>query len=80
MPFLEYECALGHVTEQFFKTISEGENTPYIQCPECFHKADKIFSVPLGFGLYGPGFYKPSATKRESYKTVSKKHGNGKIQ
>ena len=82
MPFLEYRCDDGHLQEIFFKSIKEGEHTPSIMCDVvgCNKVANKIFSVPIGFGLYGSGFYKGSATKRESTKTVSIKHGNSKIQ
>lgn len=78
MPFMEYKCSNGHVTERFFKNIRTAEECHYIECEQCGQRADKIFSVPLGFGLYGDpaGYEKPSVTKRFSTKTVSKKEGN----
>lgn len=84
MPTLEYRCQLGHVTEKFFKSISEGEKAAVVVCAECSLRpgsaefADKIFSVPMEAMLYGDpaGYGKPSATKRHSTKTVSAKTGN----
>jgi hypothetical protein len=78
MPLLEFKCSNEHVTEEFFKTISAGERAEWVVCPQCGERSSKIFSTPLGFGLYGDpaGYDKPSATKRHSTKTVSKLSGN----
>lgn len=78
MPILEYECSNGHVSETFFKSISEGEHTPTTVCPLCGLISSKIFSAPLGFGLYGnpEGYSKPSTSRRFNTKTVSQKMGN----
>lgn len=81
MPFLEFECPNGHVTEHFYKTISAGASMDYVICMECGINnnvmAKKTPSRPLGFGLYGDpaGYDKPSTTRRYSTKT-SEKHGN----
>jgi hypothetical protein len=80
VPYLEFECPNGHVTEKFFKLISEGEAVTDIHCETCYQRATKIISRPLGFGLYGDpaGYDKPSATKRFNTKVVSQKEGNAK--
>jgi hypothetical protein len=36
MPFLEFECPLGHVTEKFFKSISKGESVKRVLCEDCY--------------------------------------------
>jgi hypothetical protein len=73
----EYRCEDGHVTEQFFRSISAGAGVQSVQC-NCGKIALRIMSVPLGFGLYGnpAGYYKPSPTKRTSNKVVSGLTGN----
>lgn len=70
---MEYRCADGHVTERFFTSISAAAAVPVVQCVQCQQPASKIFSAPLGFGLYGNpvGYDKPSATKRHSTKLVT---------
>lgn len=74
----EYRCPNGHLSEMFFKTIGEGAGMNNINCHQCNSLAEKIFSIPLGFAFYGSpeGYSNPSATKRDSYKTISRKTGN----
>jgi hypothetical protein len=83
MPYMEYECILGHRTEQFYKTISAAEDAKAIACPKCSELnstkfAVKVPSRPLEAHLYGnpEGYHKPGATKRFNTKTVSQKDGN----
>jgi hypothetical protein len=84
MPFHEYECPNGHITERFFKSLSEGEQVQKVECQQCITGActgfydqpvwaKKIVSRPLGFGFYGSpdGFHKPSALKRHSTKLAA---------
>lgn len=75
---MEYRCENGHITEEFFRTISAAAEVATIQCSQCGQMASKIISTPLGFALYGSpeGYYKPSATKRSSTKLVSNVTGN----
>ncbi len=78
MPFHEFKCPEGHVTEKFFKSFSAAEGVETIDCTVCSASANRIVSAPLGFGFYGDpaGYHKPSALKRFNTKTASKKVGN----
>lgn len=78
MPFHEYQCEAGHVTEKFFKSFAAAEGVEEIDCTVCSAKAKRIISQILGFALYGDpaGYHKPSPTKRHSTKLVSSKIGN----
>lgn len=80
MPTLEFRCIkCSHVTELFFKTISEGERVLFTHCEKCAGLSPKaIVSPPLEAMLYGnpDGYHKPAATKRFSTKTVSQIEGN----
>ena len=80
MPIHEYQCQAGHTTEKFFKTFGDAENTDPIRCTVCGESAERTISAPLQAHLYGDtaGYYKPSPTKRTSYKTMHGKYGNGK--
>lgn len=51
MPFYEFECPKGTVTEQLAKM-----GTEEIECPECGQKAKKIMSI-CRFELKGGGWY-----------------------
>lgn len=79
MPIHEYQCPTGHTTEKFFKTFGDAENTDPIPCTVCGESAERALSTPLPAHFYGSpsGYYKPSATQRGSYKTISTKYGNG---
>ena len=77
MPFYEYACPVHKTFDRFYKSFIEAEQ--YLEeapCPQCKRASSRIVSAPLGFGLYGEGFYKGSATRRYSTKLVSKKDGN----
>ena len=51
MPFYEFQCSAGTVTE---KLVSMG--TKSITCPHCKKRAKKIIS-PCSFKLAGGGWY-----------------------
>lgn len=78
MPFLEYKCENGHVSEHFYKTFAAAEGQSVMLCSTCNKPAPLIYSVPLGFSLYGnpDGWTHPSPSKRYNTKTVSQKEGN----
>lgn len=85
MPTLEFRCPYEHVTERFYKTVSEGVAVDNIVCPLCSFYDNRIaiaqktiVSPPLQAHLYGnpEGYHKPSATKRFTTKTVSQREGN----
>jgi putative FmdB family regulatory protein len=77
MPILEVQCKnCAKVTERIIQRFKDAEETTQIVCPDCGGTAPKIISVPLPAHLYGEGFYKPSATKRYSYKLADKDKGN----
>lgn len=78
MPFHEFKCPGGHLTEKFFKSFSSAEGVESVDCTVCSQAAKRIVSAPLGFGFYGDpgGYYKPSSLKRFTTKTVTRKYGN----
>ena len=51
MPFYEFECACGEITEEL---VSMG--TEQTDCPKCGKKAKKIISA-CSFSLKGGGWY-----------------------
>ena len=60
MPFYEFECPKGTVTEQLVKM-----GTEEIKCPECGQKAKKIMSL-CRFELKGGGWYADGYTSKKS--------------
>lgn len=74
MPFYEFECACGEVTEELTKLGTES-----ITCPKCGDTARKILSR-CTFSLKGGGWYadgyasakSPSASSSAPAKTESK--------
>ena len=51
MPFYEFQCPEGTVTESLVPM-----GTDHIKCPKCNRKAKKIMS-PCSFKLVGGGWY-----------------------
>ncbi len=72
-----FECYSGHVTERFGVPVREIEEAQAFTCPECGQPSFPAVVLNQGFALYGDpaGFTKPSATKRHSYKKISKGPG-----
>ncbi len=67
MPYYEFECPCGEVTEEL---VSMG--TENINCPKCGHSAKKIMSL-CAFSLKGSGWYADGyASKGGAKKTESK--------
>jgi putative FmdB family regulatory protein len=64
MPFYEFECANGHITEELVPM-----GTKYCQCTKCKKKARKILST-CSFELKGGGWYADgySSTKSKTTK------------
>jgi hypothetical protein len=81
VPYLEYRCQEGHTTEKFFRSITEGEASPSIQCLACRKPALKIFSIPLPAHFYGnpEGYDKPSPAKRFSTKLAAQSGNSGSM-
>lgn len=80
MPFHEFKCLKGHVTEQMFLTFKAAEGVVSIQCPTCKGEAVRLdFSVPAPGMFYGnpEGYYKPSPRKRFSNKLAAQKGNSG---
>jgi putative FmdB family regulatory protein len=76
MPLFDFTCEqCGKTVEKIIQRFKEAEETNEIPC-ECGGVAKKQIGVPLPAHLYGEGFYKPSATKRYSYKLADKEKGN----
>lgn len=81
MPIFTYDCNCGNNFEIIFPTFTDAEqNSEKQRCPKCNKLVKKNdFDTPaLPLHLYGktPGFHRPSATKRESYKVCSLRNGN----
>ena len=68
MPFYEFQCPEGTVTESL---VPMGTN--HIKCPKCNKRAKKIMS-PCSFKLVGGGWYADgySSTKTDSSKSSTK--------
>jgi putative FmdB family regulatory protein len=66
MPFYEFQCSEGVVTE---KLVSVG--TKSITCPHCKKRAKKIMS-PCSFKLVGGGWYADGYSSSKSGSTGSK--------
>ena len=64
MPFYEFECSNGHITEELVPM-----GTKYTHCTKCKKKARKILST-CSFELKGGGWYADgySSTKSKSTK------------
>jgi len=82
MPIYEYECPEGHQTTQVFKTFDEAApHTEAMPCKEdgCTLFALRKWSVPMPGHFYGnpEGYYKPSPTKRTSYKLAAASGNEG---
>ncbi len=60
MPFYEFECPKGTVTEQLVKM-----GTEEITCPDCGEKAKKIMSI-CRFELKGGGWYADGYASKKS--------------
>lgn len=75
MPFHEFACKNEHVTTKLFLSFASAEGVEEIPCEECGEPANRVMSVPFPAHLYGnpDGFYKPSPTKRYSYKLATEK-------
>lgn len=72
----EYKCSSGHITEQFFRSISAADAAKHqpIDCTVCGERAELVeFSTTLAPHLYGGGFYNGSPTKRHSWKLATEK-------
>ncbi len=70
MPFYEFQCPEGTVTESL---VPMGTN--HIKCPKCNKRAKKIMS-PCSFKLVGGGWYADgySSTKKGAGKSSTKKN------
>ena len=70
MPFYEFQCPEGTVTESL---VPMGTN--HIKCPKCKKRAKKIMS-PCSFKLVGGGWYADgySSTKKVASKSSTKKN------
>ena len=70
MPFYEFQCPEGTVTESL---VPMGTN--HIKCPKCKKRAKKIMS-PCSFKLVGGGWYADgySSTKKGAGKSSTKKN------
>ena len=70
MPFYEFQCPEGTVTESL---VPMGTN--HIKCPKCKKRAKKIMS-PCSFKLVGGGWYADgySSTKNGAGKSSTKKN------
>ena len=68
MPFYEFQCPEGTVTESLVPM-----GTDHIKCPKCNRRAKKIMS-PCSFKLVGGGWYADgySSTKTDSSKSSTK--------
>ena len=60
MPFYEFECADGHITEEL---VPMGTKTA--RCAKCRKKAKKIIS-PCSFELKGGGWYADGYSSRSN--------------
>ncbi len=69
MPFYEFECTCGEITEELVKM-----GTEEIECPKCGAKAKKIISR-CSFSLKGGGWYADgyASTKKGGCTTSSTK-------
>lgn len=79
MPIHEYKCVQGHTFEKLFLTFKAAEEQEVQICPQCRGTSKRLeFSTPYPALLLGnpEGYYKPSPTKRFSYKKVSSIEGN----
>ena len=70
MPFYEFQCPEGTVTESLGPM-----GTNHIKCPKCNKRAKKIMS-PCSFKLVGGGWYADgySSTKKGAGKSSTKKN------
>ncbi len=73
MPFFDYQCEDGHVTEEFFSTITKGEEAegkPGV-CAACGKPTQRVVSSGVAVHFLGnpAGWSKPSPSQRHSYKT-----------
>ena len=68
MPFYEFQCPEGVVTESLVPM-----DTKHIKCPHCNRRAKKIMS-PCSFKLVGGGWYADgyASTKKGAGKTTPK--------
>jgi putative FmdB family regulatory protein len=55
MPTYEYKCPNGHVTEKFFRKISDA--AAELPCPVCGAVAERQLSGGAGLLFKGSGFY-----------------------
>jgi hypothetical protein len=75
LPYYEYQCGEGHVTERLFKTFQAAEGIDWVVCATCAGTADRVLSVPFPAHFHGnpDGFYKPSPQKRFSYSKMTER-------
>ena len=64
MPFYEFECTKGHITEELVPM-----GTKYTQCTKCKEKARKILST-CSFELKGGGWYADGYSSKRSKDTT----------
>jgi putative FmdB family regulatory protein len=79
MPLFDFTCQqCGCTTEFLIQSFKEAEQTEEVMCPDCGGRALKQIGVPFPAHFYGnpDGYYKPSPTKRHSYKLADKDKGN----
>src|SRR5258708_610345 len=55
MPTYEFRCPDGHVFDQFYRKISDGQSE--VACPECGKIATRQMSAGAGLHFKGSGFY-----------------------
>jgi putative FmdB family regulatory protein len=55
MPTYDYKCPNGHVSEKFFRKISDA--AAELQCPVCGAVAERQLSGGAGLLFKGSGFY-----------------------
>ncbi len=78
MPIYSYRCSQNHEFDIFFKTFSAaGPHENATPC-DCGEWADRVQEQTLEPHFYGDpsAWSKPSPTKRDSTKTVSRITGN----
>jgi hypothetical protein len=75
MPYHNFVCDKNHDTEKLFLSFKAAEGVEEIDCVVCGRPAKRVLSVPFPAHFYGnpDGFYKPSPTKRYSYKLAAEK-------
>jgi putative FmdB family regulatory protein len=72
MPFYEFQCPEGTVTESLVPM-----GTDHIKCPKCNRKAKKIMS-PCSFKLVGGGWYADGYSSTQKGEGKNKKKNNKK--